>query len=60
MAVSDVAGNLVHTAVLSDGSTVHLVKAGDTVGGYRVVEVTESSVTLADGDGAAYVLRLPR
>lgn len=59
-AASDVAGILVHTAVLSDGYTVHLVKAGDTVGGYRVVEVTESSVTLADADGAAYVLRLPR
>jgi hypothetical protein len=55
-----VAGILVHTAVLSDGYTVHLVKAGDTLGGYRVVEVTESSVTLADADGAAYVLRLPR
>jgi hypothetical protein len=50
----------VHTAVLSDGYTVHLVKAGDTVGGYRVVEVTETSVTLAGADGAAYVLRLPR
>lgn len=59
-AVTDVAGNPVHTAVLSDGYTVHLVKAGDTVGGYRVLEVTESSVMLEAADGAAYVLRLPR
>ena len=47
-----------HTAVLSDGTTVHLVKAGDSIAGYRVVEVTESSVTLADADGARQTLRL--
>ena len=51
---------LTHTAVLSDGTTVHLVKVGETVGGYRVVEVTEISVTLSDVSGASYVLRLAR
>ena len=28
--------------------TVHLVKIGETVGGYSVVEITEDTVTLAD------------
>jgi len=48
----------VHTAVLSDGNTVHLVKAGDTIGGYQVIDVTETSTTLADAAGTRYVLRL--
>ena len=33
--VSDTAGGPLHTAVLSDGNTVHLVKAGDTMAGIR-------------------------
>jgi hypothetical protein len=48
----------VFTAVLSDGNTVHLVKAGHTVGGYTVLEVTENSITLADAAGAQHVLRM--
>ena len=46
------------TAVLSDGNTVHLVNAGQTVGGYKVVTVSENSVTLADAQGAQTILRL--
>ena len=49
---------LILTAVLSDGKTVHLVKAGEEVGGYKVVAVTEDSVTLADAKGMEAVLRL--
>ena len=49
---------LVHTAVVSDGTAVHLVKQGDAVGGYTAVEVTEATVTLADAAGVRYVLRL--
>lgn len=46
------------TAVLSDGNTVHLVNAGQTLGGYKIVTVTEDSVTLADAAGQQTVLRL--
>jgi hypothetical protein len=46
------------TGVLSDGTTVHLVKAGEDVGGYKVVAVTEDSVTLADAQGVQTTLRL--
>ena len=56
--VSNTAQGLVHTAVLSDGNTVHLRKAGDAIGGFQVIEVNESSATLADAAGARYVLRL--
>lgn len=48
----------VRTAVLSDGMTVHLVKAGDAVGGYRVTLVTDDAATLTDAAGAQYILRL--
>jgi hypothetical protein len=46
------------TAVLSDGNTVHLVNAGETVGGYKVAAVTEDSVTLTDPQGGQTILRL--
>lgn len=46
------------TAVLSDGNTVHLVNAGQTLGAYTIVTVTEDSVTLADAQGAQTILRL--
>ena len=52
------AGGVLLTAVLSDGNTVHLVSAGETLGGYKVVTVTEDSVTLADAQGAQTILRL--
>lgn len=48
----------VRTAVISDGTTVHLVKQGDTVGGYKVVEITDDTVTLADAAGAQWKLKL--
>ena len=46
------------TAVLSDGNTVHLVNAGQTLAGYKIVTVTEDSVTLADAAGQQTTLRL--
>ncbi len=48
----------IHTAILADGEAVHVVKVGDRVAGYDVVDVTDSSVTLADASGLRYVLRL--
>jgi hypothetical protein len=56
--VTETPSGFLHTAVLSDGNTVHLARAGDTVGGYRVVEVDDNSVTLADASGDRHVLRL--
>jgi hypothetical protein len=46
------------TAVLSDGTSVHLVTTGQPIGAYTVVAVSESSVTLADAAGEQFVLRL--
>jgi hypothetical protein len=46
------------TAVLSDGSTVHLVTVGQTIGGYSVVAVDDDAVTLTDAAGERFVLRL--
>lgn len=46
------------TAVLSDGRSVHLVKAGQVVAGYSVAEVSETGVTLADAAGAQWKLKL--
>ncbi len=48
----------VRTAVVSDGEYVHVVKTGATLGGYRVLEVTDGTVTLADAAGVQFVLRL--
>lgn len=48
----------VWTAVLSDGTKVHLAKAGDVISGYAVAEVSEDAVTLADAAGAQWKLRL--
>lgn len=46
------------TAVVSDGQTVHLIRVGETVGGYTVVDVAEDAVVLADATGAQWRLRL--
>ena len=48
----------VRTAVLSDGTTVHLVKVGDRVGGYLVSAIAGDAVTLTDASGAEFVIRL--
>lgn len=48
----------VRTAIISDGTTVHLVKVGETVRGYAVVEITEDAVTIADASGAQWRLRM--
>lgn len=37
----------VRTAVLTDGREVHVVKVNDAVGAYTVLEITDSTVTLA-------------
>jgi hypothetical protein len=51
-------GGLVRTAVIGDGTTVHLVKVGETVSGYAVVEITDDTVTLANAAGAQWQLKL--
>jgi hypothetical protein len=48
----------VHTAVISDGTTVHLVKVGETVRGYAVVEISDDAVTIGDASGAQWKLRM--
>jgi hypothetical protein len=48
----------VWTAVISDGVTVHLVKVGETVNGYAVVEIREDRVTIGDASGAQWTLRM--
>ena len=50
-----IAGEL-RTAVLTDGQDVSIVKVNDAIGGYTVVEITDSSVTLAT-ETARYTLR---
>jgi hypothetical protein len=48
----------VRTAILSDGKSVVIAKPGAMVGGYKVVEITDSTVILADDSGARHTLRL--
>ena len=48
----------VRTAVISDGTTVHLVKVGEAVRGYAVVEISDDDVTIADASGAQWKLRM--
>ena len=48
----------VRTAGISDGRTVHLVKVGETVSGYEMVEIAEETVTIADASGAQWQLRM--
>lgn len=55
---TDTPDGLVHTAVLADGTTVHLVKVGENVAGYSVVEITEDTVTLANAAGAQWQLKM--
>jgi hypothetical protein len=52
-----VAGD-VRTAILAEGQRVHLVKIGDRLAGYEVMEVTDDSVTLREASGATHLLRL--
>jgi hypothetical protein len=58
IAVNTTAEGDVRTAVLSDGTNVHLAKAGDRVGIYSVVAVTADSVTLTETSGTTFVIRL--
>ena len=46
------------TAILSEGQDVHVVKIGDRVGNYDIVDITDNSVTLGEASGLRYVLRL--
>jgi hypothetical protein len=48
----------VRTAILTDGQDVHLMKVGERLGGYEIVDITDSSVTLAEAPGMRWVLRL--
>jgi hypothetical protein len=56
--ISETTQGIVRTAVLSDGTTVHLVKVGETVGGYTVLEITDTTATLTDSSGTRHSLRL--
>jgi hypothetical protein len=46
------------TAILSDGQAVYVVKIGERVGQYEIVDITDGSVTLGEASGLRYVLRL--
>jgi hypothetical protein len=46
------------TAIISDATTVHLVKVGETVTGYVVIEITGDSATIENAAGARWKLRL--
>jgi hypothetical protein len=48
----------VRTAILTDGQDVHLMKIGERLGGYEIVEISDNSVTLAEAAGLRWVLRL--
>ena len=45
------------TAILTDGQAVHVLRLGDRVNGYEIVEITDDSATLANGE-LRYRLRL--
>jgi hypothetical protein len=48
-----------YTAIVSDGAGLHFVKQGDTLpGGYTVVDVQETMITLRDESGGERTLRL--
>ena len=47
----------VRTAIISDGTTVHLVKVGETVTGYAVIDITDDAVTLVDAAGPLVLRR---
>ena len=47
------------SAVLTDGENVFVVKLDETIAGYTVVDITESSVTIAS-DTARHTLRLAK
>ena len=49
----------VRTAVLTDGENVRVVKVEDVIDRFTVVEISDSSVTLASGT-ETYTLRLPQ
>jgi hypothetical protein len=49
---------VVLTAIVSDGRSVHLARAGESVLGFTVIEVTDQSAVLAAADGTRHVLRL--
>lgn len=48
----------VRTAIVSDGTTVHLVKVGEVMRGYAVIEITDDAVTIENAAGAQWTLRL--
>jgi hypothetical protein len=58
VATTDTAEGPIRTAVLSDGTTVHLVKVGDSIRGYSVSAVTADAVTLVSPAGTRHILQL--
>jgi hypothetical protein len=59
MASSEQGDAVEYTAIVSDGAGLHFVKRGDTLpGGYTVVDVQETMVTLRDESGGERTLRL--
>ena len=59
MATTTVDGVVQRTAILSSLQGVTLVKEGETLDtGYRVISITEESVTLESTDGTQTTLRL--
>jgi hypothetical protein len=52
------AQGLVRTAIISDGTAVHLAKIGEAVAGYAVIEITDDRVVIANAAGAQWTLRL--
>lgn len=48
-----------YTAIVSDGAGLHFVKRGDPLpGGYTVIAVAETTITLRDSSGSERTLRL--
>jgi hypothetical protein len=58
VAATETAEGPIRTAVLSDGTTVHLVKVGDSIRGYSVAAVTADAVTLVSPAGTRHILQL--
>jgi acyl dehydratase len=59
MASNPLGDTVEYTAIISDGAGLHFVKPGDTLpGGYTVVDVQETMVTLRDESGGERTLRL--
>jgi hypothetical protein len=50
--------DIVRTAVIADGTTVHLVKIGETIAGYTVAEISDDAVVVQNDAGERWILRM--